>query len=382
MVPEWNKFFGQRMHFEYDKLRVEPGRIGIIINAVEHDSLYGLPVSALVEQLFGSIGLRAKLSAGGLITRQLISRLGGINGARVFRIPGVRRLLKTYGPRDAFTAKAAFELIARRDPDSSQASFADHKHLYIEPREPGTELTPQMAFGYLVEKGIFRIGVELTCASCNLPSWIALDALKQENTCELCGMTFNATRQLVNSVFRYRRTGVLGLEKNTQGAIPVVLVLHQLGVNLKGIDRACLSVPSYDLKPNPEVNLPTCEIDFLIMIPRAQRDKEAEILIGECKDVGGVIDAKDVENLRSIADALPVHRFKTYIVFAKLGPFGPEEITLVKTLNGPFQRRVILLTARELEPWHIYERTGKEFGITPYANSPEQLAGVTSRIYF
>lgn len=102
----------------------------------------------------------------------------------------------------------------------------------------------------------------------------------------------------------------------------------------------------------------------------------------ECKDVGGVIDAKDVENLRCIADALPAHRFKTYIVFAKLGPFTSEEITLVKTLNGPFRRRVILLTARELEPWHIYERTGKEFGITPYANSPEQLAGVTSQIYF
>ena len=39
---------------------------------------------------------------------------------------------------------------------------------------------------------------------------------------------------------------------------------------------------SYDLDPNPGVNLPTCEIDFLIMIPHAQRDKEAEILIGEC----------------------------------------------------------------------------------------------------
>jgi hypothetical protein len=382
-VPEWKEFFGQRMHYTLDKIRVERGRIGIIVDATDHDSfLYGLPFSTLVEQLFASVGLRAKLSPSGLITRQLISRLGGLDGARVFRIPGVRRLLKTYGPRDAFTAKAAFQLIGGKDRHNPEANFADHKDLYIEPREHGTELTPQMVFAYLVEKGIFRIGAELTCANCNLSSWIALDALKQENVCELCGATFRATRQLVNSVFRYRRTGVLGLEKNTQGAIPVVLALHQLGVNLGGIDRQCFSAPSYDFEPNPEVDLPTCEIDFLIIIPRTRGDK-AEILLGECKDVGGLIDADDVENLKSIADALPSNRFKTYIVFAKLGPFTCEEITLVRTLNGPYQRRVILLTARELEPWHIYERTAKEHqGVTPYVLSSDQLAGVTARIYF
>jgi len=48
-VPEWNEFFARRMHFHYAKLRVEPERIGIIINGVDHDSfLYGLPVSSLV----------------------------------------------------------------------------------------------------------------------------------------------------------------------------------------------------------------------------------------------------------------------------------------------------------------------------------------------
>jgi hypothetical protein len=42
-VPEWNEFFARRMHFDYDKLRIEPERIGIIINAADHDSLvYGL----------------------------------------------------------------------------------------------------------------------------------------------------------------------------------------------------------------------------------------------------------------------------------------------------------------------------------------------------
>ena len=116
------------MHFDYRKLRIEPERIGITINATDHDCfLYGLSVPALMEKLFESIGVRAKLSGGGLITRQLISRLGGVDGARVFKIPGVRRLFKAYGPRDAFTKKAALELIGKKDPNNPQASFADHR---------------------------------------------------------------------------------------------------------------------------------------------------------------------------------------------------------------------------------------------------------------
>jgi len=125
-----------------------------------------------MEKLFESIGVRAKLSGGGLITRQLISRLGGVDGARAFKIPGVRRLFKAYGPRDAFTKKAALELIGKKDPNNPQASFADHRRLFIEPRDFGTDLTPQMVFSYLVEKGLFRIGAELTClpATCRIGS--------------------------------------------------------------------------------------------------------------------------------------------------------------------------------------------------------------------
>jgi len=93
-VPEWNEFFARSMQFQHDRLRVEPERVGIIIDAADDDSfLCGLPTSALIEKLFDSIGMRAKLSNGGLIARQLISRLGGLGGARVFKIPGVRRLI-------------------------------------------------------------------------------------------------------------------------------------------------------------------------------------------------------------------------------------------------------------------------------------------------
>lgn len=379
-VPEWNEFYARAMNFQYNKTRIEPDRNGIVIDVTDHDSfLYGLPVSALVEQLFRSAGFHAKLSGGGLIARQLIARLGGLAGVRAFKIPGVRRLLRTHGPRDVFTRKGALELIGQRDPDNPTASFNDHKGLYIEPRPHGTDLTPDGVFSYLVEKEMFRIGAELTCPSCNLKNWIALDALRQRNVCEMCGAEFNGTRQLVDGGFQYRRTGVLGLEKNSQGAVPVVLALQQLEINLSGVRSSDVFAPSYDLVP--AVGGSPFEIDLTVILPRPHPDK-TDVILGECKDQGGLINATDIDNLRRVADALPQDRFEAYILLVKLAPFTPEEVQLGKTLNGPHHRRVIMLTARELEPYHLCERIEKELGITAHGGSAAELANITDRIYF
>jgi hypothetical protein len=381
-VPEMNEFIGWTMQGRHEIVRVEPERVGVVVNACDNDSyLYALPVAAFVEKVFETIGLRAKLSAGGLITRQLIARLGGVNGARVFKIPGVRRLLKTFGPTHPFTKAAALSIIGGRDERNPEAKFSDHVDLYIEPREIGQPLTPPMVFTYLVDKGLLRIGAELKCSTCSLPSWIALDALKQSNICELCGATFDGTRQLVNGQFHYRRTGVLGLEKNSQGAIPVALVLQQLDIALGGVFRENMYTPSYELEPLEGTTLPPCEVDFMQIIPQKFPDR-IEIILGECKDERSPINAADVENLRRVADALPVNRFEPYILFAKLAPFTREEVALARTLNGPYQRRVILLTARELEPYHLYERTQKETGITAHGVSADELAAVTAHLYF
>lgn len=158
-------------------------------------------------------------------------------------------------------------------------------------------------------------------------------------------------------------------------------MLQQLDTHIGGIAHNAIYAPSYDLVPNAGINACLCEVDFLMILPHTYPDK-TEVILGECKDEGGTIDANDVEQLRRVADLLPGNRFKTYIVFAKLAPFTPEEAALAKTLNGPYQQRVILLTSRELEPYDIYERTKKELGIDLYGGRPSELARVTNQIYF
>jgi hypothetical protein len=202
----------------------------------------------------------------------------------------------------------------------------------------------------------------------------------------MCGQEFDATRQLVDGNWHFRRSGVLGAEKNAQGAIPVIMTLQQFRVNLSSIRRG-FYVPSLELVPRAGKELPTCETDFAWVIPEPYPEKTI-VIIGECKDRGGQgdsgsVDAKGVENLKRVADSLPSHRFQTYIVLAKLAPFTPEEIALAKSLNDRYNQRAILLTNRELEPYHFYERTSLEFkNLKGHGSSPEDLAINTAMMYF
>ena len=61
-------------------------------------------------------------------------------------------------------------------------------------------------------------------------------------------------------------------------------------------------------------------------------------------------------NLHRVASALPAWRFETFVVLSKPAAFTPEEIESVRRLNEKYYRRAIVLTARELELYFIYER--------------------------
>ncbi len=170
-VPELNEYLSRTMHFDYRLLRIEPERLGIVIEASDVEAaISAAPAAGLLERIFDLAGFTTSLSNGGLIAKQLITRLGGLQGARVFKIPGVRRLIRTHGPNASFTKKSALQLIGGKDPENPAAEFSDHERLFIEARPYNTKLSPADVFAHLVEKGLFRIGADLTCPACRLPS--------------------------------------------------------------------------------------------------------------------------------------------------------------------------------------------------------------------
>jgi len=210
-----------------------------------------------------------------------------------------------------------------------------------------------------------------------------LDMLKQRVICDLCGHEYDATRQLVKGDWSYRRSGILGAERNAQGAVPVALTLQQLDANLSRSRSDAAYTVSLNLTKSGD---PTdqCEIDFA-WITTSFREEKTTIVLGECKDIGP-IDAnefrKHVETLRQIADSLPRKRFETFILLSKLSAFTQEEIEAARALNSPREQRVILLTERELEPYYIYDRAKKEFDIKGHGGYPRELANATAKIYF
>lgn len=361
-LPELNETFAREMGQRYSRLRVEPGRLGIVADV--HDasiSITALPVATLVERIFRHVGLNSKLSNAGLIARQLITQMGGTDKVRAFKIPGVRRLIRTSGLNETVTKNKAYSLIGGVDPDNPGANFADHRNLFIEPRPVNSDLTVPDVFAHLVGKRIFRVGADLLCPTCNLRSWLSIDDVRQEVDCTYCGAKIETPKQLLGSELTYRRSGLLGIERNLQGAVPVALVLQQLSINAfeSGIASTVYS-PSLELEAVDGSWTGPKEIDFLaIEFGRYSRGEGSRIVIGEAKDRFKPFDANDVETMKLIAALFPKERFDVYIIFAKLNEFTETEIMLAAELAQT--HNVILLTDKELEPYHVYDRAGPDF---------------------
>jgi hypothetical protein len=389
-VPELNEFAARQMIHHYNRLRLEPGRLGIVIDAAdEHGSISALVVSELFKEIFKLAGYKAKPSSSGLLTKQLIAQLGNLQGARVFKIPGVRRLLKQHGPTQVFALTTATDEIKRAV--TGDTNFGEFQEIYIEPRERGEQLTPHAVFEYMTANGLFRIGYELTCPHCQMPSWTALDHVRQKIQCEMCGKDYDATRQLMKEKYKFRRSGVLGKEANNLGAVPVTLTLQQLDTNLMGGLMEHVYSTSLDLTPNVQGASAEVEVDFLWMTTERYFSTTTELILGECKDRGkdptdprggDTINQTDIDRIRQVADAFPKNRFDVYILISKLAPFTPNEIAAARTLNSQYYNRVILLTPDELEPYHIYDRLKSPIKQHAHGGSAQQLAATTAMIYF
>jgi hypothetical protein len=121
-----------------------------------------------------------------------------------------------------------------------------------------------------------------------------------------------------------------------------------------------------------------CETDIFIATQGVHR---IEVAVGDCKDARGKIDLKDIQNLAAVADAFPREIFESYIVFAKTGLFTPEEVENCRQAqNG--QMRVIMLSSKELEPYHLYQRFSKDLNMRASVSSLGGMARATSQIYF
>lgn len=374
-LPEMNEFYRREMIIAGDEIRVQQDGFGIITSADCSDiSFYALQASRVIAAVFEVFGIHAEPSLPGQIGKRIIHQMNGLQGCRVFKLPGVRRLIEEFGPLKSFTRGAATVMIAQVDPVTQRPNLPI---LFVE----GTQLTSSSAFDYLLKKGAFRTGLDLVCPNCSLEFWLALESLGHEVVCEYCGKAFNVTRQLRDRDWRYRRSGLFGKDNHQEGAIPVVLTLQQLETNVHSILGSRLFETSFKLS-SAGAKISPSETDLVALMQDIHGD--VQLLIGECKSGGltNEITEDDVKNLVAVAKSFPPERITVYLLFSKTASFSADEITRCMTAQDPSRPRVILLTDRELEPYHVYERTQKEFDIRGTAISLKDLAEATPRIFF
>jgi len=375
-IPELNEYYGRKYHFVWDAARVEREGLGIITE-IFNDSLtlHALDTRNLITKLFELFGMKTEPSKPGLIAYRLIQQMGSIQGCRVFKITGVRKLIEKYKPYQSFTKSSATKIIGQVDPSTEKPNFSQYEDLFIEPRQHDRKLKPDNVFGYLLKQGVLRVGLELKCPNCELEFWIHLDDIKTSSICEFCGKEFDITTQLKDRDWRYRRSGIFGREDHQEGAISVVVTLQQLDTLLR---TNMIYTTSMKITPN-KGPIDECETDLVVLTQ--SHGGHVQLVIGECKSNQQISD-DDVKKLKKVADIFPSERIETFILFSKTSSFTKEEIELCKTAQTPYRSRVILLSDRELEPYHAYERAEKEFAIDRSAVCLEDLVKNTHKIYF
>lgn len=380
-LPELNEYYSRETHVLLNAVRSEQEGLGIITKVTTNDlRIAALPKHDLIAKIFAAFGMKCEPSQPGRIATRLIRQMGGIQGCRVFKIAGVRKLIEAYNPLESFTRGAALQLIGEINPNTGKPNFDRYEGLFLGPRQR-PKLKPEDAFTYLLRRGVFRAGLKLLCPNCDLSFWQPLDSLATEVECEYCGQKFDITPQLRDRDWAFRRSGLFGKNDHQEGSIPVAVTLQQLNT-ITNWDS--LFTTNMNLDPDG-VAIDPCETDLIFLSWHAS--DRLELAIGECKSPGEEITDQDISNLTKVADAFPQERIDVYIVFSKTGTFTDAEIARCKKASDDYAHkygkyRIIILAQRELEPYFVYEWAEKEFNIRRTAISLGDLARGTVDIYF
>lgn len=353
-IRQLNEFYSRELAVDPWLLRIEKDGISAIIKSNNNSlSLYPISYQVLIQKIFELAGMKSEISQAGLITKRIIEKLGGVDGGRVFKINGVRKLLQTLKTDECISRGNGTDIIWDGE------GFKKYEKLYIETRET-SKLTTHNVFDFLLKKDFLRPGLELICNHCKLRNWLSLQEIDDIWTCNYCGDNNKTSLQLKDrGDWKFRKSGLFAKDNNQEGAIPVILTLL---VFLRIFDPSKF-IYSPSLKLEGDMS---CEIDFCVL--QYQRGDKIQLSIGECKSEGGIIDQKDVDNLKRVRERINNLDIDCYLVFSKTSDkFEQSEIDLFKKLkeeNIP----IILLTNKELEPYHPY------WEIEEADNLPEKYA--------
>lgn len=378
-LQELNEWVGRNALIAYWKrTRVKKFGFDVVMHLYE-DVLFLRPFLKrdVIQKTLEVFGIKATVSKPGLAATRIIKQMGGVQGCRIFKIAGVREVIRKFGVNRPFVRTQAQMLIGNVD-GAGKPHFEDYEDLII--GQGRNKLKPEFAFDQLVEQGVFRVGLQLDCPNCELNFFIPLDELATVVPCDYCAERFNTTRQLKHTKkWSYKANGLFAAVEHQHGAIPVAVTMQQLDTSFTQLlgEKAILH-SSMELKPLAK-QFKDCETD-IVLLGRDIQDNLI-LLIGECKANDEITD-EDVEKLTTLAECLPHDRIRVYILFSKLSNFSEEEVERCRKAQAKYWLRVILWSKEQLEPYMLYERAPKESGVDALAAGLDDMAAATAVLFF
>jgi len=344
--PDLNAWYGERLGVRSRSVRVQPDGVAIIAR-LDKEILRLTPIRTkdLIIKLLEHSEIRATASRAGRIAERLIQQMGGVEGCGIFKLPGVRNLIEDTAARKGITRNRAAQLI--RDQIQDGNSIARRYGIHVRPAQnPGAWAYD--IFDRLLTRDILRPGLVLSCPNCALDSWLPVNALRDQCSCDLCGHQFPIGPQLRSKgEWRFRLSGLFGRDDHQQGSVPVALTLLQLH---RLLDRSggILHWATALALQGQSVN---CESDIVGV--HADQDGRTSFLIGECK-TNLYVESTDIEKLVAAQHAISNAGFSCYLIFSKTSPaFTDTELQQFRALRSD-GCPVILFTASELEPYYPY----------------------------
>jgi hypothetical protein len=389
-LPDLNEFYSRQVVFDPWTLRVGNNEIGLIEDSnCESVTLYPIAIADVMIKVFERAGFKVDISPAGRLADLIITNMEGIEGCRVFKVRGARRLIKEAS--NGLDWVEAEKLIWRED-------FKRFFDLYIESRKK-KNLSPSDVLYYLIRKKVFSVEPEwkykiysqlqckqkeFSCNNCGYKSNILVTQFQYVWKCGFCGaehyLPLYVRSNLRNDLrsWRIKKSGLFAKDNNQEGSIPVILTLMQLNRRL-GHGHEAKWTTSLILNSTQS----SCEIDFSILSLGSRfGEQELQIAIGECKENSEIND-RDVENLCCIKDKLDASGIECFLVFSKAtDSFLPSEIARFKRLVKEKSIYPILFTNTELEPYEPYWHHPKENTLPhKHAMSFQEIAENSRHIY-
>jgi hypothetical protein len=156
-------------------------------------------------------------------------------------------------------------------------------------------------YEFVLERGIFKLGLRVSCPKCLRKSWFELSTLGDRVICPKCLEAFPAIGNVDSSTWSYKTTGPFSVPQYADGAYAVLLALDFLAGRSMSSLRTT-AVPSFKAEGQGKQTL---EADFALLWEETiYGERKDGVLFGECKTYAP-FTKRDFDRARYLAKTFP-----------------------------------------------------------------------------